>query len=153
MLTEWRWCGVVVAVMLLFACRPAIIAPPPAMKAPPSGVRAPVPPPQRPEAVQDELHHREQVAAALTDQGRKLLEAGQEDKAIRLFEQALSQSPHYGPGYYYLAESWLQKNNGTQARAFHDQAELYLQDQPTWRARLDRQQKNIERSISELVIP
>lgn len=153
MITEWRWCGVVAAVMLLFACRPAVIAPPPAMKPPSSGVPASVPPPQQPEAVKDELHHREQVAAALTDQGRKLLEAGQGDKAIRLFEQALSQSPHYGPGYYYLAESWLQKNNGTQARAFHDQAALYLQDQPTWRARLDRQQKKIEQNISGLVIP
>jgi len=153
MTIEWRWCGVFVAVMLLSACRPAVIAPPPVMEPPPSETHAPVPPSQQPEAVKDELLHREQVAAALTEQGRKLLEAGQVDKAIRIFEQALSQSPHYGPGYYYLAESWLQKNNGTQARAFHDQAELYLHDQSTWRTRLDRQQKKIERSISELVIP
>lgn len=153
MIIKWRRCGVVVAVMLLSACRPAVIAPPPAMEPPPSEVHAPVPPDQRPEAVQDELLHREQVAAALTAQGRQRLAAGQVDNAIRIFEQALSQSPHFGPGYYYLAESWLQKNNATQARVFHDQAELYLHDQPTWRARLDRQQKKIVRSISELVIP
>lgn len=153
MITEWRWCGVVVAVMLLSACRPAVLAPPPDTAAPPSGAHERVPPTQRPEAVQDELRHRERVAAALTAQGRQRLKAGQVDNAIRIFEQALSQSPHYGPGYYYLAEAWLQKNNATQARAFHSQAELYLHDQPTWRVRLDRQQKEIEQSISELVIP
>ena len=153
MKTEMRWCGVGVAVMLLFACRPAVIAPPSVLEPPSSGVREPGPPPQRPDAVEDELRQREQVAAALTAQGRQRLDAGQVEKAIRIFEQALSQSPHYGPGYYYLAESWLRKNNGTQARAFHDQAELYLHDQAAWRVRLDRQQKNIERSISELAIP
>jgi len=139
--------------MLLSACRPAVIAPPPTMEPPPPEVREPEPPSQRPEAVRDELRQREQVAAALTAQGRQRLDAGQIDSAIRIFEQALSQSPHYGPGYYYLAESWLRKNNGSQALAFHDQAELYLRDQPAWRVRLDHQQIEIERSISGLAIP
>ena len=89
----------------------------------------------------------------MTAQGRQRLDAGQVDSAIRIFEQALTQSPHYGPGYFYLAESWLRKNNGSQAQAFHDQAEMYLRHQPDWRARLERQQIEIQRSISELVIP
>jgi tetratricopeptide (TPR) repeat protein len=143
----------VVSLMLFFACRPAVITPPSPLEPPSSGVRAPGPPPERPEAVKNELHQREQVAAALTAQGRQRLDAGQVDKAIRIFEQALSQSPHYGPGYYYLAESWLRKNNGSQARAFHDQAQLYLHEQPAWRMRLERQQKEIERGVSELAIP
>lgn len=153
MKTELRWCGIVVSLMLLFACRPAVIAPPSPLEPPSSGVPEPGPSLERPEAVKDELQQRERVAAALTEQGRQRLDAGQLDKAIRIFEQALSQSPHYGPGYYYLAESWLRKSNGTQARAFHDQAELYLHEQPAWRTRLDRQQKAIERGISELAIP
>jgi tetratricopeptide (TPR) repeat protein len=153
MKTELRWWGIVVSLMFLFACRPAIITPPSPLEPPSSGAPEPGPPPERPEAVKDELQQRERVAAALTAQGRQRLDAGQVDKAIRFFEQALSQSPHFGPGYYYLAESWLRKNNGSQARAFHDQAQLYLHEQPAWRARLERQQKEIERGISELAIP
>ena len=153
MITEMRWRGIVAVILLFSACRPAVIAPPPAIEPPLPEVREPTPTSQPPEAVKDELLRREQVAAALTDQGRHRLDAGQVDKAIRIFEQAVSQSPYYGPGYFYLAESWLRKNNGTQARAFHEQAELYLHDQPAWRSRLEVQQTKIERSISGLVIP
>ena len=153
MKTEMRWCGVGVAVILIFACRPAVIAPPSTLEPPSSGGRESGPPPQRPDAVENELRQREQVAAALTAQGRQRLDAGQVERAIRIFEQALSQSAYYGPGYYYLAESWLRKDNGTQARAFHEQAVLYLNDQSAWRERLNRQQKRIEQTISRRSLP
>jgi tetratricopeptide (TPR) repeat protein len=153
MTIEWRYGRMAVILLLLASCRPVLIPPPAPAPPTPTGApeSAPVPPP--PDAVKEELRQREQVAAALTDQGRGLLDAGRVDAALRLFEQAVSQSPHYGPGYYYLAEAWLQKNNGPQAGAFHDQAKLYLRDQAGWHDRLERQGIEIARKISGLSIP
>lgn len=148
-----KWGGIVFGILLFSACRPAILAPPPVLEPSPAERQAPSPDTVPPEAVQDELSRRAQVAAALTDQGRQLLETGRVDQAIRIFEQALSQSAYYGPGYYYLAESWLQKDNGTQARVFHEQAALYLNGQSAWRERLNRQQKRIEQTISRRSLP
>jgi hypothetical protein len=153
MIAEWRILALAVVLGLLVACRPAVIVPPPET-APPSTERPePTLPTPSPDAVQKELHRREQVAAALTDQGRRLLMDGQVDGAIRIFEQAVSQSPHYGPAYFYLAEAWMDKHSGPQARAFHDQASLYLQGQPEWASRLERQQIEIDREVSGLSLP
>jgi len=140
------------ALVLLSACRPAVIAPPPETAPPPAERPAPTPRPS-PDAVERELHRREQVAAALSDEGRRLLNSGRVDGAIRIFEQAVSQSPHFGPAYFYLAEAWMDKNNGPQAKAFHDQAVLYLRGQPEWAPRLERQQIEIDRKVSGLSLP
>lgn len=148
-----RRCLATVFFMLVFACRPMVMPPPPASEPPPPAVQEAPAERAAPEAVQDELHRREGVAAALTEQGRALLAEGQVDSAIRFFEQALAQSPHFGPGYYYLAVSWLKKENASQARVFHDQATLYLRGQPAWQARLDAQGRSITQKMSELVIP
>ena len=153
MTAEWKVRIVAVGFMVLFACRPAVIVPPPETPPPPAERPAPTPSVPSPDAVEKELNSREQVAAVLTDQGRGLLKTGRVDGAIRLFEQAVSQSPHYGPAYFYLAEAWMAKNNGPQARAFHDQAALYLQGQPDWAARLERQQIEIDRQVSGLSLP
>lgn len=151
MSAKWTSCGAAAAVLLLLACRPALITHPPEPAPPPADRPAPSPAP--PDAVERELRRREQVAAALTDQGRQSLEAGRTDAAIRTFEQAVSQSPRYGPAYYYLAEAWLKRNNGPQARAFHDQAVLFLQDQPAWAHRLERQGIEIKRKVSGRSLP
>lgn len=138
-----------VGLLFLSACRPAVMAPPPA----PSDVPEPRPAARPPEAVDDELRRRDQVAASLTEQGRAQLAAGQVDAAMRVFEQALSQSPHYGPAYYYLAQCWYRKGNGSQAYAFHGQADLYLPRDPVWRDRLRRQKKTFDARFSALIIP
>lgn len=151
MTAEWKICLTAGVLVLLFACRPAVVVPPPETP-PPAERPAPAPRPS-PDAVEKELHRREQVAAALTDEGRRLLDSGRVDGAIRIFEQAVSQSPHYGPAYFYLAEAWMDKNNGPQAKAFHDQAVLYLQSRPEWGARLERQQIEIDRTVSGLSLP
>jgi tetratricopeptide (TPR) repeat protein len=154
MSAEWKTWIVAAGFLLLFACRPAVIVPPPDKTPPPSTERpAPIPPVPSPDAVEKELTSREQVAAVLTDQGRGLLNTGRVDGAIRLFEQAVSQSPHYGPAYFYLAQAWMAKNNGPQARVFHDQARLYLKGQAEWAARLERQQIEIDRQVSGLSLP
>jgi hypothetical protein len=153
MTAEWKILILAVALMLLFACRPAVIVPPPETPPPSIEQPPPSPPMPSPDAVEKELKRREQVAAALTDQGHRLLMNGQVDGAIRVFEQAVSQSPHYGPAYFYLAEAWMDKHSGPQARAFHDQATLYLQEQPEWASRLERQQIEIDREVSGLSLP
>jgi len=153
MRSKVRRCLAAVLFMLVFACRPMVMPPPPASEPPPPAVPEAPEESEAPEAVRDELHRREGVAAALTEQGRAFLAEGQVDSAIRFFEQALAQSPHFGPGYYYLAASWLQKDNAPQARVFHDQARLYLHSQPAWQARLDTQDRSITQKMSELVIP
>lgn len=153
MIARWKCVGVAAVLLLLSACRPARIAPPPDTQTPAPTVPEPKPATPSPGAIEKELERREQVAAALTDQGRQLLSNGRLDAAIRVFEQAVSQSPQYGPAYFYLAETWLKKNNGPQARAFHEQAALYLQDQTAWAHRLERQEIEIARSISGLSLP
>jgi tetratricopeptide (TPR) repeat protein len=121
---------------------------------PPSGPRPePFPPPPAEEAVpsrpppaEDPARKRGQAAAALTERGRQLMVNGQVDPAMRLFEQALSLAPQYGPGYYYLAEAWLTKDNWSQAREFHRQAALYLEQDGAWRARMVQQRRRIDRA-------
>ena len=137
------WVFLLISLWLLSACRPAIIVPAPEVPGAPPAARPP-------EAVQDELRRRKQVAAALTDEGRSHLAAGRLDAAMRVFEQALAQSPHFGPAYYYLAECWLRKDNAAQAYAFHDQAELYLSPEPSWRDRLRRQKTALDVRFSAL---
>ena len=143
------WGGLVIGLFFLSACRPAVMAPPP----PPTDTPEPAPEVRPPEAVDDELRRRDQIAAALTEQGRAHLAGGQVDAAMRIFEQALSQSPHHGPAYFYLAQCWYQKGNGSQAYAFHGQADLYLPADPAWRDRLRRQKKTFDERFSALIIP
>ncbi len=102
--------------------------------------------PSRPPPAEDPAHKRGQAAAALTERGRQLMVNGQVDPAMRLFEQALSLAPQYGPGYYYLAEAWLTKDNWSQAREFHRQAALYLEQDGAWRARVAQQRRRIDRA-------
>ncbi len=141
---EARWLYLMLAAMLLVACKSAVSPPTGAIP----GQRPPdaSDPPSDPAPDEDAGREREQAATALTDRGRTLMADGQIDPAMRLFEQALSLAPRYGPGYYYLAEAWMAKNNWPQARAFHRQAALYLEDNSAWKGRVARQRRRIDRA-------
>ncbi len=143
---EARWFYLMLAAMLLVACK-STVSPPtgaiPGQRPPDAGV-----PPSDPAPDEDAGREREQAARALTDRGRTLMADGQIDPAMRLFEQALSLAPRYGPGYYYLAEAWMAKNNWPQARAFHRQAALYLEDNSAWKGRVARQRRRIDRAAA-----
>ncbi len=136
----------VFAVLLLAGCqttvRPPAGPPPEQPPAPPAEETVPS---QKP-PVDDPARQRRQAAAALTERGRRLMSDGQIDPAMRLFEQALSLAPRYGPGYYYLAEAWLTKDNWSQAREFHRQAVLYLDQDGAWKTRVAQQRRRIERA-------
>jgi tetratricopeptide (TPR) repeat protein len=68
----------------------------------------------------------------LTDQGRRLLEAGEADHAIRVLEQAIGLNPSNGQNYYYLSEAWLTKGFVNEAREFNRLAESHLNNDQDW---------------------
>ena len=79
----------------------------------------------------------------LTDQGRRLVEERQPDRAIRVLEQAVSLHPTNGRNYYYLAEAWLMKGFADQAKEFNHLAEIHLKEDPQWIIRVGRQADRI----------
>jgi tetratricopeptide (TPR) repeat protein len=83
------------------------------------------------------------AALQLTDQGRRLLEDRQPDKAIRVLEQAVSLNPLNGQNYYYLAEAWLMKGAVDQAKEFNQLAGIHLKDDSEWLMRVARQANQI----------
>ena len=79
----------------------------------------------------------------LTEQGRRLLESGEPNKAIRVLEQAISLHPTNGQNYYYLAEAWLMKGYASQAREFNQLAEINLKADREWVIRVAKQADRI----------
>jgi tetratricopeptide (TPR) repeat protein len=136
------WFSVALAGLMLVSCK-TVVAPPSGERPAtlPSGEAAAPPRPHESAALK-----RQQAAAALTDRGRVLMADGQIDPAMRLFEQALSLAPQYGPGFYFLAEAWLAKNNWSQAREFHHQAARYLRTDGDWEARVAQQRRRVDRA-------
>ena len=79
----------------------------------------------------------------LTDQGRRHIEAGEADSAIRVLEQAISLHPGNGQSYYYLAEAWLMKGFAGEARQFNRLAETHLTGDEHWEKMVARQAERI----------
>ena len=86
---------------------------------------------------------RATASLQLTDQGRRLVENKQPDKAIRVLEQAVSLHPTNGQNYYYLAEAWLMKGFADQAKEFNQLAEIHLKEDHQWMIRVGRQADRI----------
>lgn len=87
---------------------------------------------------------------SLTQEGYQLLKKKDLDAAIRILERAVGINPSDGPGYYYLAEAWINKNNFNLASQFNRLALLYLRSDPTWAERAERQKKRIKRGVEGL---
>jgi tetratricopeptide (TPR) repeat protein len=75
----------------------------------------------------------------LTDQGRRHIETGEADSAIRVLEQAITLNPGNGQNYYYLSEAWLMKGFAEKARQFNRLAESHLTDDKDWEKLVTRQ--------------
>jgi tetratricopeptide (TPR) repeat protein len=90
-----------------------------------------------------EQNPRVVASLQLTDQGRRLVENRQPDKAIRVLEQAVSLHPNNGQNYYYLSEAWLMKGFADQAREFNQLAEIHLKDDSRWMIRVAKQADRI----------
>ena len=90
-----------------------------------------------------EENPRALASLQLTEQGRRLVEERQPDRAIRVLEQAVSLHPTNGRNYYYLAEAWLMKGFADQAKEFNQLAEIHLKEDPQWMIRVGRQADRI----------
>ena len=98
--------------------------------------------PEKPE----ETDPRTLASLQLTEQGRRLVEAGKTDQAIRVLEQAISLNPDNGENYYYLAEAWLVKGVISEAKKFNQLAEIHLKDNDQWTQRVIQQANQIAES-------
>ena len=100
---------------------------------------------EEPVTVEETTKENPRVAASLqlTDQGRRLLEDRQPDKAISILEQAVSLHPTNGRNYYYLSEAWLMKGSATPAREFNLLAEIHLKEDHEWMIRVANQADRI----------
>ena len=87
---------------------------------------------------------RRSVAEEMIRQGRRLLERGQTDAAIRVLERAAAMEPAAGQPYFYLAEAWYQKQDVGRAREFNALAERSLGGDPQWARRIGRQLDRID---------
>lgn len=79
----------------------------------------------------------------LTEQGRRLLESGEPDSAIRVLEQAISLHPTNGQNFYYLAEAWLMKDVTSEAKKFNRLADMHLKTDKAWMVRVADQANRI----------
>lgn len=95
--------------------------------------------------VYDHASPRAQASSQLTAEGRMLLESGQVDDAIGMFERSIGVDPTNGQNYYYLAEAWLMKGNAAQAAEFNRLAGLYLQHDSAWMTQVMEQKERINK--------
>ena len=112
--------------------------------------RASPPPPPAVQEVEPEASQepdpRTLASLQLTGQGRRLVEAGKTDQAIRILEQAISLNPDNGENYYYLAEAWLRKGVMSEAKKFNQLAEIHLKHDSQWMQRVIQQANQIAES-------
>ena len=69
--------------------------------------------------------------------------SGDPDAAIRTLERAVNLSPYSPHNYYYLAESWLLKEDYRQAAEYNRLAEAYLEQNSDWGERVTEQRNRI----------
>jgi tetratricopeptide (TPR) repeat protein len=129
---------VLIGLAVLAGCMPEATV---KKQAAPESSAAPVPAGETEKGPQPDA--RIQASLKLTEQGRHFLQNQQPDKAIRMFEQAISLNPVNGQNYYYLAEARLIKGELTEAREFNRLAETYLKQDPEWLLRVARQAERI----------
>lgn len=95
------------------------------------------------------------VAAShsLTREGYRMLQNNNYDGAIRVLERAVGVNPNDGPGYFYLAEAWLEKGNFDLAARFNGLAILYLRDDPEWTRQARAQKQRIADAAANFINP
>ena len=108
----------------------------------------PLPQKAHPAETKEEKHlqtsPRKTAAIQLTEHGRKFLEEGSLDNAIRMLERAISLNPTNSGICYYLAEAWISKKNYEHAREFNKLAWLYLGKNAEWMNKIREQKNKIE---------
>ncbi len=90
-------------------------------------------------------NRRYRVAASnsFTGIGKRLLAKGDADGAIRMLERSVGINPNDGPGYFYLAEAWLMKENLQLAEQFNRLARIHLRHDDEWTGHAEAQLERI----------
>lgn len=102
-----------------------------------------------PEMVAKQPDSRMVASHSLTREGYAFLNSGDYNSAIRVLERAISINPSDGPGYYYLAEAWVGKNNYNLALQFNRLAGIYLRKDNHWNRLSLAQKTRIEGHIKK----
>jgi len=89
---------------------------------------------------------RARASLQLTEQGRRLVDAGKPDQAIRVLEQAISLNSDNGQNFYYLSQAWLLKGVISEAKKFNQLAEIHLKHDARWMQRVIQQANQIAES-------
>lgn len=105
---------------------------------------------EKPDSTNTAPDSRMLASHSLTQEGYQLLKKKDYDGAIRILERAVGVNPSDGPGYYYLAEAWLNKKNYNLASQFNRLALLYLRGDTTWANRAENQKKRINTGVKGL---
>ncbi len=114
---------------------------------PPPEPETAIPPPEiieKPDGRGQAPDSRMLAAHSLTREGYRLLMENNFNGAIRVLERAVGVNPANGPGYYYLAEAWLGKENFDLAFQFNRLASIYLRNDKGWSGLVLSQQKRID---------
>ncbi len=98
----------------------------------------------KPGAVNGPRDSRVTASHNITLEGYSLLTGGDLAGAIRALERAVGINPSNGPGYYYLAEAWIGKQDYQLAMQFNGLAGIYLRTNQQWAELVALQKKRIE---------
>ena len=96
----------------------------------------------------DKSAPRTVAALRLTEQARLLIEANKPDDAISILEKAINIDTSNGQNYYFLAEAWIMKGNKKQANEFNRMAGLYLNNDASWKLKVQQQKERIDKMNS-----
>jgi TolA-binding protein len=105
--------------------------------------RSPIPPPTAPPLADDSsllakiapgTPPQRAASLRLTEEGRKLLEAGDYARALNRFEKTIVIDSTNGYGYYYLAKTHYRLGRYNESLNFLDVAESRLSGEPFWLA-------------------
>lgn len=83
---------------------------------------------------------------ALVDNGNQALDQGQHDRAIDLFQEAVSVDPTNGAGYYYLALVKSRTGEYGGAWGYLEKAQSLLLGQAAWAPKLEELRKELSQT-------
>lgn len=83
--------------------------------------------------------------------GKEYLDAGQTEKAVQTFQEAINVDPENGLAYFYLAFSLYQTKSYDDALGLLDRAETLLAPFPEWEEEVIKLKKGIEEEKREKI--
>lgn len=85
------------------------------------------------EGLPQEFHPKREASQKIVEAGREYLDAGQYEKAIQTFQEAINVDAQNGVAYFYLADTLYQTKAYEDAIGLLDRATTLLKRYPEWR--------------------